>query len=537
MGFLRRMRLRTRLLSAFGVFCLLVAAMTAVGVAESREQSAAADKVEELQGLSRAAMQLKFRNADVSGWQLAYGWDASLTSPAEAIDPASENRKGTIDALDALEAELAAVADADLSAEERSYYTAVESNFDKFREYDDQVVTMLENGGTDAIALAAELINNDAYVVYQAIVENTDKLVDSVIARTEAAQNELKTAGDRLRTTLLVGCALALVLTVLLGLWLTASIERPANRVRDALRVLAGRDVTPRLPVDGRDEMTDMAVAFNEAAEAVRQTLAGVGERAGSLTEASAELAEVARRMDGQAAGTSSQAGVVAGAADEVSGNVRTMAGAAQEMVAAIGEISRNTTSAAGVAADAVETARQTSASVAELVTASAEIGAIVKTITAIAEQTNLLALNATIESARAGEAGKGFAVVAGEVKDLAQETARASADIIDKISAIQHTTGQATQAIGRITDVVQQISELQGNIAAAVEEQSATTGEINRSVGEVAQGSEQIARNVASVADIATATTRDASATRDSARQLGEMAGDLRGLVASFKY
>ncbi|MEU4695027.1 methyl-accepting chemotaxis protein [Actinoplanes sp. NPDC023714] len=537
MSLLRRMRLRVRLLSAFGVFCLLVAAMTAVGVAESRKQSAAADRVEEMQGLTRDVMQLKFRNADVSGWQLAYGWDASLYGTAEAIDPASENRKGTVDALDALGSELAVVKNADLTADERAYFETVEDNFEKFRGYDDQVVELLRADRPGAVERAASLINNEAYDVFLAIVENTDKLVDSVIARAGVAQAELTAAGESLRAALLIGCALALVLTVLLGLLLTASIERPAARVREALRVLARRDVTPRLPVDGRDELTDMAVAFNEAGDAVRDMLAGVGERATALAAASADLAETARRMDGQAEDTSSQATVVAGAAGEVSGNVRTMAGAAQEMVAAIGEISRSTTSAAGVAADAVSTARQTSASVAELVTASEEIGAIVKTITAIAEQTNLLALNATIESARAGEAGKGFAVVASEVKDLAQETARASADIIGRITAIQQTTGQATAAIERITGVVQRIAELQENIAAAVEEQSATTGEINRSVAEVAQGSEQIAANVASVAGIATATTRDATATRESARQLGDMAGDLRALVASFKH
>ncbi|AEV85071.1 methyl-accepting chemotaxis protein [Actinoplanes sp. SE50] len=537
LGVLRRLRLRSRLFLAFGLFCLLVAVMTSVGVVESRRQTHVADEVGRLQVLTRDVMQLKFLNADASAWQLGFGWDSSLIGGKAAADPESSNRKGTLEAYELVKRQIAKIEGADLAAGERDSLNAVKKHFADFLSFDNQIVAIMRTGGRSAPQRTADLMNGPAYETFQAVGENIDKLADSVIARSDAAQRETQAAAQRLRTALLIGCGLALVLTVLLGLLLTASIVQPAARVARALRVLAGRDVTPRLPTDGRDELTDMAQAFNEAGDAMRQILSGVGERASSLAAASRGLADVAQRMDTQAFDTSSQATVVAGAADEVSGNVQTMAGAAQEMVSAISEISRSTTSAAGVAAEAVTSAQQTAESVAQLVTASAEIGAIVATITSVAEQTNLLALNATIESARAGDAGKGFAVVASEVKDLAQETARASDDIIAKINAIQRTTEHATAAIGRITDVVMQIAELQENIAAAVEEQSATTDEINRSVSEVALGSQHIADNVASVADIAAATTRDATSTREAARELGDLATDLDTLVASFRY
>jgi methyl-accepting chemotaxis protein len=163
--------------------------------------------------------------------------------------------------------------------------------------------------------------------------------------------------------------------------------------------------------------------------------------------------------------------------------------------------------------------------------------GQIIKAITSIAEQTNLLALNATIEAARAGDAGKGFAVVASEVKDLAQETARASEDIVSKIDSIQVTTQRATEAIGQISGVVRQISQIQDTIAAAVQEQTATTGEINRNVSELATGSQQIADNIAGVAEVAAGTSADAGTTQQAAASLAAMANQLRELVGSFRY
>src|SRR5204863_7490177 len=131
------------------------------------------------------------------------------------------------------------------------------------------------------------------------------------------------------------------------------------------------------------------------------------------------------------------------------------IATAAEEMGATIGEIAGSASSAAQAAAEAVDAAEAARGTVANLDASSAQIGEVVKTITTIAEQTNLLALNATIEAARAGDAGKGFAVVASEVKDLAQETARATDDIAQRVRAIRTDTDDAVAAIGRITGII----------------------------------------------------------------------------------
>ena len=282
--------------------------------------------------------------------------------------------------------------------------------------------------------------------------------------------------------------------------------------------------------------LAGVAAATNKTADTLQSSMKSIAQNAQALSSSSQQLAATSQQMSGNAEETSAQANTVATATQQVTTNLNSVATGAEEMTSTVQSISSNAGEAAKVAAEAVKTANGANATVAKLGESSAEIGQVIKVITSIAQQTNLLALNATIEAARAGEAGKGFAVVANEVKELAKQTAKATEDISQKITAIQDDTKRAVEAIGSITGIINQINDISGTIATAVEEQSATTNEMSRNVQEAAKGSGEISQNIQGVATAAESTTRGAQDTLKAAQQLTEMATQLRTLVEQFK-
>jgi methyl-accepting chemotaxis protein len=266
------------------------------------------------------------------------------------------------------------------------------------------------------------------------------------------------------------------------------------------------------------------------------QLIRTLGETADQLAAASEELTATATQFAANTRTSNEQSLNAAAASEEVSKGVQSVSMSMSEIAASIAEISRSTTLGSEKNRESLKAAEATSTIMNSLGESSQEIGSIVKVISSIAQQTNLLALNATIEAARAGDAGRGFAVVANEVKELARQTAHATEEISQKVSAIQDNTSRAVTAIAGISRTVSETSTMSVTIASAVEEQTATITEVSRVVTESSLAVNNISNIVKDLSRGATEGSQGASQLLDASKGLSELASHLKTMVARLR-
>ena len=305
------------------------------------------------------------------------------------------------------------------------------------------------------------------------------------------------------------------VILLALGLLLSRLIA-PLGRLQTALAELSSGDgdLTRQLSISGQDEIGASAGAFNRFSQSLRQMLLEVRERTHQVHDAVAALASETSDISSHSGEQSRAATSTAGSVAELSGSISRIADAATQAERAVHDagdeaeqVADSVHSTAREIARIADTIRSVGGVLDGLEQRSEQISGIVQVIKDIAEQTNLLALNAAIEAARAGEQGRGFAVVADEVRKLAERTAGATVEIASSIRQIQEETANAT---GSMDAAIRQV------------ENGVTLAE--RAAGAIEQIREHNQGILGTVTDIAQATAAQSSASREIAQHIGHI-------------
>ncbi|MFA5242465.1 MAG: methyl-accepting chemotaxis protein [Sulfuricella sp.] len=342
-----------------------------------------------------------------------------------------------------------------------------------------------------------------------------------------------------------------LILGLGMAIWIIRSITVPLGVMRATIATIErDKDFTHRVEVDSQDEVGQTAKSFNHLIATVRETLHSVLENVSQVSDSVGGLAASSSQVATSSAHQSEAASAMAASVEQMTVSINHVADSAKdalaisrksgELSAQGGEVIHRTVDEMNQIAGAV---RQASAAIDSLDQKSNQITSVVQVIKEVADQTNLLALNAAIEAARAGEQGRGFAVVADEVRKLAERTTKATEEIAAMVNSMQEgarsavsTMDDAVERVGSGAALAQQAGEAINQIKSGADQVVNVVNDISAALAEQSVASNDIAGHVERVAQMTEENSAAAGETANSAGHLQHLSDEMRSAVRRFK-
>lgn len=381
---------------------------------------------------------------------------------------------------------------------------------------------------------------NGFYEVEQLITKNINSDVNHLLS---VSRNSL--------IMLLILAVLAMAIAVAVSVWVARSVSRPLTAVVDAAEyAVAHDDFTRKMPEEGTQETARVGQAINHLMEKFRNIIAHTTRSSEGIADAAGVLATSSSQVSKSSAAQADAASSVAAAIEEVSVSVSETAANARTAGEIVEKSRAGTEQTLAVMTETVQNVngiaaliRESGANVGRLDESSKRIGGIVQVIREVADQTNLLALNAAIEAARAGEQGRGFAVVADEVRKLAERTSKATTEIASLIGDIQNRIGETVTGMQQANTRVAESLDLVGRTEAALHRIGDDSREVANNVQSIVDAVreqdvaiQQVASNVEKIAQMAEENSAAAASSNDTATQLDGLSSELKDSVVRFK-